>query len=109
MKKKQKMNIDDLDFAINELHERSIDKYEFRDKIKNKNQKDVVNRLYTSRFMYPAVMTIRNTTGYPYSNVSNILHNSEVYTQFKTPTRRKDHRTITSEYVDEIRTADLVI
>ena len=40
-----------LQNTLDQLHERSFDKYEFRDMIKNENQKDVVNRLYTSRFI----------------------------------------------------------
>ena len=74
-----------LENTLDQLHQGTINNYQFRDRIKNYNKSNVVKGLYTKRFGYPAVMTIRNTAGYPYNDVKKILHKNEVYTQFKVP------------------------
>ena len=105
------MTLNNINSALR-FHNITPEQYKFdinnmvKDNITTKPE--VVNSLYSYPFGYPAIKTIKNTTGFPRKDVVNTLHSNDIYTTFKKPRPVSDFRTITSEYVDEIWSADLV-
>jgi hypothetical protein len=103
----RQMNLNDY---ANLFAQDQIPEVEFRELIQQFPKQDVVNRLYTSQFGFPAIKTIANTTEFPQKFVQNTLHGNDLYTRFKKPfpVKENKYRTITSNHVDEIWSADCV-
>jgi len=100
-----------MENIINAYSNDQISNDQFKELIQQFPKQDVVNRLYTAQFGYPAIKTITNTTNFPRRDVQEALHGNEIYTQFKKPfpVHENKFRTITANHVDEIWSADLVM